>query len=34
MDAQVGNPRAMFVVYCALIAGGLVLFSIVGLTHG
>jgi hypothetical protein len=28
------NPRIMFILYCALIAGGLVLYSIVGLTHG
>jgi hypothetical protein len=30
----VRHPRVMFIVYCAVIAGGLVLFSIVGLTHG
>jgi hypothetical protein len=33
-DAAMGNPRVMFIVYCALIAGGLVLYSVVGLTHG
>jgi hypothetical protein len=28
------NTRVMFVLYTAIIAGGLVLFTIVGLTHG
>jgi hypothetical protein len=28
------SPRIMLVIYGAIIAGGLVLFSIVGLTHG
>jgi hypothetical protein len=27
-------PRVMFLLYAALIAGGLVLYTIVGLTHG
>jgi hypothetical protein len=27
-------PRVMFTVYLALIAAGLVLYTIVGLTHG
>jgi hypothetical protein len=28
------SPRIMLAIYSALIAGGLVLFTIVGLTHG
>ena len=28
------SSRIMFAVYVAVIAGGLVLFTIVGLTHG
>ena len=28
------SSRVMFAIYLALIAGGLVLYSIVGLTHG
>jgi hypothetical protein len=28
------TSRVMFAVYVALIAGGLVLYTIVGLTHG
>jgi hypothetical protein len=27
-------PRAMYLLYTAIIAGGLVLYTIVGLTHG
>jgi hypothetical protein len=28
------SPRVMLAIYSALIAGGLVLYTIVGLTHG
>ncbi|MEA2144155.1 MAG: hypothetical protein QOI64_2585 [Solirubrobacteraceae bacterium] len=28
------NTRVMLVLYTAIIAGGLVLFTIIGLTHG
>jgi hypothetical protein len=28
------SPRIMLAIYSALIAGGLVLFTIVGFTHG
>jgi hypothetical protein len=28
------SPRIMLAIYSAVIAGGLVLFTIVGLTHG